>query len=262
MLTYYHSMTFFIFLVIGIYIVSTDNTYQDKKIINATLLMAFFLFITIIIEKKLTLFHYPRLIVPFSILTSIGIYQVLKLINFKNLGLSGKIMLILLIPILLIFSPIPRYSKMLNNTKTYFTNKKEFDKKYHIEGDNVIIRESYINTAKYIRTQAQKDDFVKVISIGGNMINFFLNEYKGTALPQSCFYYGEYKINNWLELHSNEIRKADWIIVQDNDRHPIINGHNKTSYESMIDDTNNYSYIQDNFNLDTTIMPFIIYKRK
>jgi len=261
-LTYYYSMTFFIFLVIGIYIVSTDNEYQENKIINATLLITIFLFITIILEKKLTLFHLSRLLIPFSILTSIGIYQIIKALNLKKLGVSGKIILIILIPILLVFSPLPRYTQMLVNIKTYFSNISEFDKKYQIEGDNITIRESYINIAKYIRTLAQKDDFVKVISIGGNMINFFLNEYKGTALPQSCFYYGLYKINNWVKLHRKEIKKSDWIIVQNNDKHPKINGHNRTSYESLQLDTLSYKYIEENFIQDTIIPPFLIFKRK
>lgn len=260
LLTYYYSMTFFIIMIIGLYISSTDKVYKEKKIIIGSILLAIFLFLTIIIEKKLSVFHYPRLLLPFSILTAIGFNGIIKLIEWKKLNFIGRYLLVITIPLMIIFSPLPRYMKEVINTKAYLTN--DLDSKYQIDGDNVVIRESYKNTANYIRPNAKPGDFIKVISIGGNMINYFLSEFRGSALPQSCFYYGEYKIKNWQELHNAEIKKSDWIIVQNNDNHPIINGHNRTSYESLQYDTLNNNYVQENFIQDTIIKPFIVFKRK
>lgn len=258
--TYYYSMTFFIFLIIGIYISLSNSIYKENKIIIGLIIIAFLLFLTIILEKKLSVFHYPRLLVPFSVLSAIGFYEIISQIKWKQLGLIGKFLFIFAIPMMMLFSPLPRYLKEILNTKAYFSN--NFDSKYQIDGDNVVIRISYKDAANYIRSKANRNDFIKVISIGGNMINYFLPEFRLSALPQSCFYYGNYDIKNWQKIHNDEIKISDWIIVQNNDNHPIINGHNRTSYESLLNDSVNFKYIQDNFTLDTTITPFIIFKRK
>ncbi len=260
--TYNYSMSFFVFFIIGVFFVFQQKKYSDNEFLNIVMILSFLLFISIIIERKLSVLHYPRLILPLSLLSAIGLVETFRNIKFKNYNLLNKGLLVSLILLLFVFSPFIRYSKEMLIMYSFLNDKHKYNSYYENASDNILLRQTYLDVSDYIKSKAKPHDFVKTISIGGNIINYFLKDYPSSALPQSCFYYGIFKIDDWRKMHSQELMKSNWVIVQDNDNHPYLNGHNLSSSESLRADTTNYQYIQENFRIDTTITPFIIYKRK
>ncbi|HRP01178.1 MAG TPA: glycosyltransferase family 39 protein [Candidatus Kapabacteria bacterium] len=263
MFTYYYSLSFFILFALGAYFAIAEDKYKQNKLIDGLLLISLFLVFTIVIERKITGFHYTRLLLPFSILSSIGLYKLSISLEWSKYNLIKRFLIISLIPLFVFFSPLTRYAKEFEHIVYYFTDKNRFNDSYTTSGDNTGIRTTYFEIVGYLNYKAKKGDFIKVIAFGNNLINYFLSDdFRKSIFPHSCFYYAKYDLpERWKRLHTDEIHKSNWIIVSFKDNHPILTGLDRTSYESLQLDTSNYNYIKSNFVQDTIIEPFIIYKK-
>jgi hypothetical protein len=262
----FFSLVLIVFASIGLSRLFTKDNKEERSVqhlINLSFTLSLFLLISVIIEKQFFLYHFMRFYLPISIIAGLGLYSIInKLkINWKNISLYTKFIAVLIVIFLIFESPVPRWLKLLKVPAYYFTDKNKYDNLFTNQDDAYICRIQYIEVAKYINDNKKPGDFVIVMSTGSNPINFFLNNARISRFSQSCFYFSKANIKNWKDGILNEMKSANWIVVQDNDRHRFINGHDFSSWESLQQNPVMFFQLNENYKQNIQIGNFLIFKR-
>jgi len=242
---------------------------DNKKVwrmLNISLLVMFFLFLTVVIERKFWDYHFARMYLPMFIFSAIGfklIYK--KIVKFYQKGnsyLKGVIIIGLIAAFIL--SPATRWLNTLRSGYYYFADTEKYDALYseYISGVDVPLREHHKLVAKIVNKYLSKNDLVVVISTGSNAINHFLNTEKISAFRNSQFIFNPLKFPEWDYRFSKEIRLADWIIVQTDDSRVQVIGEEVSSWDMLKRDLDNVYYLSGNFELFEKVGNFLIFKRK
>ncbi len=235
---------------------------KQKQFIILNFLMLCFLFLSVVIERKLVVFHFIR-IYPF--LTFFISYSIMELIDtYKKLGKINEYLHIIIVAVtisfVIVFSPISRFINYLPTVYYKIFNEEKFDEFYTKSGDSIILRKVYKNINLYL--EKFENQQIILVSIGGNLINYNIKNNRVSKFSQSTFYFSNANIQKWKNEIVEEFRTANLIIIQTNDNHPILNGHNFTSME-MVERTAKLNELLNlKFELDTTIEPFKIFKNK
>ncbi len=234
---------------------------KTKKLLNIAFIFTIFLLISVAVERKLMVYHFSRFLLPLSIISSFGIYSFYQIFieKFKNNGLLPRFILLVIALFFLMFSPLPRYFNILAMSNYYFFNEKSYNLMFSDENsssNNRIEQLEVINNLKNIN----KSDFVLVINSGGNIINHKL-DCRVTSFGHSCFYLSVLKIDNWRKKFYDELYKADWLVIQKNDRHYFMTRTNLSSYELIMNEHVFADLIRKKFGFKNELKNYIILKK-
>lgn len=229
-----------------------ENVTKTKGLI----IFLMILFISVVIERKMLIYHQQRILPFLVLLSSMGLVFIYNEIrNYKKSTLA------MIIIVATIFSPIPRLFNMLNYPIKIMTNGGRAFYSTLIEGAEGQIIKKHYAVADYINSTTNTDK-VLLINTGGNeMICYFKFDYI-YSFPQSAFYLNE-KAPEYLKQKAFEnIKDAEIIILQNNDQSHIMFFNDDTSLSSIQKNLVIWDYIKTNFTQDTIIEEnFIIYKR-
>ena len=216
-----------------------DFLNKNKPIIIFSILVFVFGIVTVIIERKLSVFHFVRLAMPMIIMMPIGIKLIADYLTQKEYFKSNKLSII--IGLLLIFfalSPFPRYAKQLVINYGFFFDKPLYYSFY--EGTDKYNSNKYLTYQKVSNyllnlTKNEKSPSIIVSGIGANVINYNLNQKNQKIIlskfSHSCFYSSKYEVDIYNELFKEELQNSDYLVVSDSDLSYIISFHHKTTYD-------------------------------
>lgn len=231
------SLAILILFLFGV-IFNLKNGLNDgsKRLYNFSLTILIFLFATIILERKYFEYHFLRIYVPISIIAAFGFYELIKELNEKILkfDLQTKFISISVLIFFLFFSPLPRWFQTLIPTYYYFLSKEKYDLFYERQWTSSVLRKTTIDIASFINQRISPKDRVLVISNINNQLNFFIEKGIKSRFALSCFYLSSYNIDNFEKLFYNELKTADWLVVQTNDGNIYAMGHLFSSYDALI----------------------------
>jgi|GEM_PF-1435385 len=235
----------------------------ESNLLKTCFIFTVVLLITVAAERKFYVYHFQRIQIFLMIFTGAGLYFLWTKSKEHWLEKSGyprfilASILILAIPL----SPVIRWFNINQGTIYYFTDKSRYDQFYERPNQSVILREQHIETAEFIKSNSTLGERVIVMSSASNSINYFLRDVKTSRFSLSCFYFGNFKIEEWQKIFENEVMRSEWLVVQDNDRNYDAFGHYFTSMEMLKKNQRIYGYVLNNFIEIKLIGFFHIYKR-
>ncbi len=234
----------------------------QKKMIILNFLMLIFLLLSVVIERKLVVFHFLRIYPFLSFFIAFAIIELIE--TYRDIGKIDKFLRLIIVSVMIVFailfSPLSRLINYLPTVYTKIFNEEKYDAFYTKSGDNIVLRRVYKNINNYLKQYKGKK--IIVLGIGSNLINYNIRNNEISKFSQSTFYFSNANIQKWQNEIIEEFKTADVIIIQTNDNHPILNGHNFTSMEMVEQTYKLKELLYTKFEIDTTIEPFKIFKIK
>lgn len=236
---------------------SKETAFLDFVVVSAG-----FLFLSIIIEKKMHGYHFLRIYPALAILAGIGIKPATDAISkFWKRGVWAVISLVFLAGLVMFYGPGARWLGVVRYPIYYFTDRASYDSLNYDPESSALLRPEHEKVAEYLNSHAEPFETMSIVSVGSKEIYFFLDNKNITRFSQSCFVLGVFPIEDWREGFVADLQKSDWIVVQDNDVHKYIFGHEKSSFEALQNYSKAYKILEDYFEEVERIGNFLIFKR-
>ncbi len=261
------SITVVFFAITGFaYLYKTNKTTEagkEKKFLNFLFTLLFLLLLSILAEKKVHAYYFIRLYFPFSVFVGIGIT---KLISAFTSGENIKsayrnFIVIFLVVFGFIFSPLPRWLNTVRVPILYFNDPMAYDYFYERSLDPALNRCQTKQVASYISRNRSLGDSLFVMATGAGELNYFLRDMQQTKFTQSTFYFGNGAIDTWKKQALTELKHSDWLVVPNHDVYGPINGHMRSSWESLKINKNFYNYVKNNFEKVLETDNFYVFKK-
>ncbi len=256
---------FMVFLVLfgfGFIFRKSDNE-ERSHMLKLSFLAALLLLFSIAVERKFHVYHYIRMFVPLSILAGFGftlVWEKLKR-SWQNTAAYGKLLIIGLAGLAILFSPVPRFVNLLQVPVYYFADQAKYLNFFN-RGDGVLVWNQYIEIADFINKNAAPEDDVILISTGHRQINLMLDDVDKTRLAQSCFFFATKDIPKWRKIITEEIKTGEWVIIAKTDRHLHLTGTGKSSWEAIKDYPEMYNALLNRYELAKETKDFLIFRVK
>ncbi|MCX7736169.1 MAG: glycosyltransferase family 39 protein [Candidatus Kapabacteria bacterium] len=235
---------------------------KEKKLLNTAFIFIIFLFLSVVIERKMMVYHFSRFLLPLAIVSSFGIYSLFQILKdkYQSSKTIMKFGIYILVLLLLLFSPIPRYFNLLAMSYKYFFNEYKYNQMFSDDTSSSNNRIEQLEVINHLK-EIDKNDFVLVINSGGNIINHYI-EGRTTGFGHSCFYLSVFKVDNWRQKFFEELKIADWLVIQKNDRHYFMTRTNLSSYELIMEDSLFSDIIRNQYLISKEFKNFALFKRK
>jgi hypothetical protein len=241
-----------------------DNVNKKEfRILSAGFVLFCLLSITIFVERKFFEYHFSRLYLPLTIMVAIGsLFIIGEVKKFFGNGVRYFIIGVVLISFLVFQSPLPRWLSLLQPSCYYFTDQAGYSNYYNrpIEGGAVLDSEQR-DMADYVRNNSDPDEKIFVASVASSISNYYIGHQSDSKLLLSSFYLNNANIRSWQATALDELLRAKWLVMQEDDPNKFSNGHILTSRQTMLSDEIFGPYISNNFIRSKQIGRFHIYKR-
>ena len=112
-----------------------------------------------------------------------------------------------------------------------------------------------------IAERTSDSDNVMLMSVTANMISADLDHAHYSHFADSHIYFSTGAPESWKLIALEEMKGADWLLLDTDDRHELMTIHNRTSYESVMADERFANVLYSEFVLDTTIDTYNLYRR-
>lgn len=247
-----------------IYTLKNQLKNGSQRLYNFSIIIIIFLFASIIIERKYFEYHFLRIYIPLSILAAFGLYELLRDLREKILkfDLHAKFISVSALIFFLLFSPLPRWFQTFIPTYYYFTSKEKYDLFYERQWTSSVLRKTTLDVSSFINQKISPSEKVLVISNINNQLNFFIEKGEKSRFALSCFYLSSYKIDYYDKLFSNELKTADWLVVQTNDGNIYAMGHLFSSYDALIQNKEHSQLFLEHFYEVKDFKLFKVFARK
>ncbi len=229
----------------------TSELYNERRrqhsVIAVLLLMALFLWCSIIVEKKFIMNHFMRAYVPLMMLAGIGGSELLQLFRTSPTKSAAKKLVWSCVALLfLFFSPLPRWLAQLDVLRLYLTNPVAYTKLFEDESRISFEREQVQAVSRYIVQHRQPTDKTFVMGVGIISVYQEIHEAPWSRFGFSCFYFADDAPELWRTQMRAELQRTQWLVVATRDNNPVVTGHGQSSYESLLHDPA-YQIVQSEF---------------
>jgi 4-amino-4-deoxy-L-arabinose transferase-like glycosyltransferase len=262
----YFSILLFTGLTICFFIILNKRSFIDNaKVIKISIIVFMLLLATVIIENKLSIYHFSRIYAAASILAGIGLSELIASLtySFKKSSFLSKSLIQIACLFLFVFSPVPRFINIMYQSFNYFFAHSEYIEHYTRPQETFsTLLGNYIEIIDYLHSNSKPGEMLLTFAVSGNIVNFFTDELRHSKFSQSLFIISNYSIPEWNELFKDELQKADWLVTQSNDLYPSLTGNGMTS-KKWLEQTYPYdSIFHANYELVKQIDNLYIYHRK
>lgn len=240
----------FLFLLAAVF--CKEEKYRVIK--KYLILFCFLLFLSVLLERKINMYHITRLFPYFLIVVSMGFIYVMDRFRFgRNLST------LVIVTMFVILSPVFRfantykiaYDRVFNYESylAYYTNHKPFN----ILGQHIAI-------ADYINKKGDKKFLF--LNTGGNQAVHYLNfDYK-YKFPHSAFHLSPKAPLSYKKAFEEDLHDANIIAIDNSDDIFMIFLSEGSSYDLFFGEKNYKEYLDENFTLDTILSDrYFIYER-
>lgn len=276
-----YSITLSFFSVLGVlsHIFEHTNTKTEDdeynlqpkvRLVLLSLMMIFLLFVSVAVEAKFAITHFTRAYIGLITLASIGIAFTIRhgILYYKQhrtssvqMALINKSLFSMLVLFMLILSPLNRYVGILIPTIGFITNNGWYEKYYDIQEPGRVRYSVQKSAVEYIKSHKSNADKTLCMGIGMSTILTLLDEPPWSIFGHSQFYFSNHVAPEWTERYHKEVTMADWIVVATNDPFQTLNGHSRTSYQSLQQDSLIYPYFFEHFREVKKYEGLLIFKR-
>lgn len=263
----YYSLGFVVLFLIG---VTTAFSNFNKRIpilrsnlILQILLIIIALLISIVAERKFLPNHYVRLYPLLTIVVGIGFVTVRQYIvqHWQQYTLVQKSIVWCLVCTALAFTPFPRLSKIALISYGYFFSPDIYNAQYNQESNIGMEEFQRRSVVRYITSHKKPNDKTLIIAIGQSQMYESLQETPWTVFGHSQFYFSQVIPQWWQIRFHKEITMSNWIVVSTNDVYPFLNGHDRTSWQSLQQDSAIYPYFTQHFRPVLPLRSMTLYQR-
>jgi len=236
---------------------------RSRRLIWLTVLIAGLLLFSVVIERKLLPYRFSRMYVPLSLLSGIGIVVLYRewILSFSVFSKNLKLLTYMMLGCMLLFSPLPRWLSVAGFGYNALFSKQDANIQRVQNSDLVSSpRLDIVEVSRYIRAQPLQGK-VFVISTIASTVYYFLNEKPISRFISPTMYYSVISPKGMKSEMQNEVQAASWLVVQTNDRHPEMYGHDRSSSEMLANDPVVSDYVQKNYSRRASIGVFDIYSK-
>lgn len=237
---------------------------SSHRLVYASAFVGLLLFFTVLLEGKYFPYHFARLLIPLSIISGAGTATFLprlrtllresRWLNRATIGLA--------MATALLFSPLPRVANIAVNAvkdlfssdplEARFASNPTLGDRYR---DNVIL-------GQYLTEHIQPADHVMSMSaLGSPMLSTIPTKHVGPFMD-SHLYFGVGSRDKWKELAFDQLRRADWVVVDTKDVAAAVTMHEYTSLQSLQSNKPMSNYVNENFVVTDSIGRYLVYTRK
>jgi hypothetical protein len=244
-----YSVVMFLGTVIGIsmavpirheqaeHLVAAPNAQRLLRICAVLFLV---LAVTVAIEGKFLPYHFSRFFSFGAILASFGMLHVIRSFllvrSFDRFRLFG---LAIIIPILIFFSPVPRYfwhgaGVVINTIK----DPKAYDKYYNYlaGGDTVLTFTDIRETGNYLRIHRRDEDQVLLASSAGGLVAYEAGYVPDFKIYHFAFITADFSPKRWKDETVEYLytKRPRFVVAQLYNREPTLSGTLYSSEEALM----------------------------
>lgn len=199
-------------------------------------LQAALLLLSVIIERKFIPYHFSRLYIVLSPFVALGLHSLWEYgaAWWRSGGWRRVLLIVAVLPGLLA-TPLPRFMRTVWSGVLFFADRTRYDQLYTNPNphESVAIRADQRQVAGYVRARRQPEENILVVAVHAAPVYYFLQPERAPMLSSTPFYIADWCAPQWKQHFEQELRTADWLIVQTNDLHPDITGVDATSMEFL-----------------------------
>jgi hypothetical protein len=257
------SLSLSVAMSVNIVFLGRGSERQQQTIFLCVLLSALML-LSVLAERKFITAHYVRTFVPLVLAASFGLYHYIVTLrkNAGMIGSAGKLLGFILIVGLIVFSPVLRALKEFVAVRHALTSEQRYDE-YYTDSFAYKPQPAELKMiCEYLTLHRNIPEKSFVMGIGAAHINTKINEQPWSVFAHSQYYFANGVSQSWKNRLYEEMKLADWIVLLTKDVYPFQNGHDRSSEQSLEQDTNARKYLHDNFALVAEFRSSKIYHRK
>ncbi|MFP4543728.1 MAG: glycosyltransferase family 39 protein [Bacteroidota bacterium] len=209
---------------------------EDRRLISVSYLLFFFLFLSMLWEGKYFAYHYARFLIPLFLLSGLGIDYLFRhgYLRLKGKDFYSKLIIITLAVLFIIFSPLPRWLRVAPLSYLYFKSEESYNSYLHNDRLPGFRRYEHYQAGNFIKKHKNKGDTLVVSGIGSSSIYQIADVDNTSAFASSAFYFSKLAPDIWYNKYINEVKNADWLIIQRNDPDHFFMKHDLTTMESFL----------------------------
>ncbi len=237
-------------------------THRESSLVSASITMFVVLLVTVILERKFSPYHFARLYLPMMILAGAGVAYILSLRGrLSSLPREMRWSLITLILCALALSPLPRYVNVVQLALRSIGNPHVYD---------AYLTRPEVQGFNYTSLRALKTDLdvrlvptdtVVIMSMMATSIVGHLPTQHTSSFADSHLYFGVGAAPTWRQQAVKDVLASDWVVVDTIDACGGVNLHERTSWQSLQQDSLIMPVMRTHFTVVDTVDCFIIYKR-
>ena len=263
------SITFLIAVSITILMwfkkMNQSHSENSQRILAFSIFLVITLVLSVMIERKGFAYHYSRSYIPISVLVGFGLNELVnffqKILKVKRLKIILPVSLIIIT--MIIFSPFSRFISVLRIPIIYYFDNEHYYNLFNEPENNPKL--NYLDRKKacdFLNAHSNHNENLLTMNSGTYDIIQFQNLKVIDKFSHSAFYYGLYNNNKWRKEYLEQLTKADWIIIQKNDINYIANGHLRSTYESVQEDSVALNILHSRFNFAYENESFLLLHKK
>lgn len=265
---YYFGDRFSLFISLltftGIFFSIRPISKKTDKISIITAIFFLLLLLSVFIEKKMAVYHFSRIYLPAAILAGFALNEIIKSISIKafKTNLIAVLITLSLIIFFAIMSPLPRMLNIIKVPYYFAVDNDKYNALFQDEGSSSKLRNDQIEAAEYIKKAAEKNDKVFIMTTGSSYINYLLRDYEQPAFLHSQPYISEFVPENWKIRFLDYFSNSDYLVIQLNDRHPLLFMHEMSTFEFIQNNDEYTEILNSKYELINQSKYYNIYKRK
>ncbi len=259
------SLFFSISFLFGLVVYLTKQSKEKNILVEVSFLMFIMFFVSVVIERKMFVYHFGRLFIPLSILTANGVSYLINFLKnkwkYKNLNMFSKLTIVSLLLFFLLVSPILRYLNILK-TPVYYLKGQEAYFKY-LDNHRAVTNLNYPQylAANYINKNYPAKTNVLLIATSEFDLTYLLKENVIKMFPQRAYYLSAFSIPQYKTKFLKLLDLADILIIGKSDYSYHLTGNQYDSWQAVQKDTVYSKIINKKFKEVYSIKEYIILQK-
>lgn len=245
------------------------NTWTSKQkfIIITSFLLVGALLLSVYIERKLIIYHFSRLLIPFSIISGIGIVLLTEKLKDFWTNTTNKTMFRTLIFIfvlfLLIIGPIARYIGILRFPYNAIKGKEKYYKFIDQQRPNFFNYTEKLKLVDFVNRNYDSSYQTFIISIGSFDLIYELKTKVIKKLPQRNAFLPKPSNTSFYDEFIKFLKTSDLLIFQKNDgMFENLTGNTKSSLQLAKEDKLANRIIEENYKIMYETNVYVVYQKK
>lgn len=245
-------------------VMSILRTAPDRVRTNHAILTFLFigLLFTVAVERRFSPYHFSRLYLISALLAGPAlafIWQARKSMFSLDTRMS-KALVASAMALAVLFSPLPRYASVSMMSAKSMTDPTVFRTYMTSRTEGPLDLVGFEATRSWIEANTNSGSQVMLMSISAAMLAPFIPEQTPSAFADSHIYFAVGAHEQWKQKALQEMQRADFLVVDTADVHPLVTLHEYSSYECIQQDVRFARILDTQFTLDTTINTLRIYR--
>ena len=239
---------------------------EQRFLLILSFLLLGALLLSVYIERKLIIYHFGRLIIPYSILSGIGIVLLIEKFSTIWKNTDNKFLVRTSIIIFSIFvitvGPLARYIGIMRFPIIALRGKENYYQFIDEQRPNFFNYTEKLKLINFINSNYNKNYKTIIISIGSFDLIYGLNTNVYKKLPQRNTFLPKTNNNPFYYEFLRLLQESELIIIQKNDGiFENLTGNKKTSYELVTEDKEVISLLREKYKIVYETSVYVVFEK-